>query len=144
MNYISVPKGLLPRVSLNAYSDAGEQAKTAFHRAGKSFLRKVAEALGLEPSQYALRNNLAGVAVSGEVTLHTDDLYIQLSESCMSRGVQVLYRSCSSRKDCCGGANHFASMQDLVEEYRQERFLHDLLALIENERARKSAVAIPA
>jgi len=145
MNYISIPKGLLPRVALNAYSDSGAVAKDAFHRAGKAFLRKVAQELGLQPSEYSLRNNLAGIAVSGEVTLHTDDLYIQLHESCVgSGGVSVLFRGCDSRKDCCGHQNNFASMQRLAEEGEQERFMRHLEDIITQTRARKAEKALTA
>lgn len=142
MNYIRVPKGLLPRVSLNAYSDSGEAAKTAFHRDGKAFLRKVAKELGLQPDEYRLSNNVAGIAVSGEVTLHTDDLYMQLHESCVGRGgVSVLYRSCTSRKDYTGGQNCFASMSDITDEDSQERFMSNLVNIIRRERARKAEQA---
>lgn len=142
MNYISVPKGLLPRVALNAYSDSGAAAKDAFHRAGKAFLRKVAQELGLQPSDYRLSNNVAGIAVSGEVTLHSDDLYVQLHESCVGpSGVSVLFRGCDSRKDCCGHQNNFASMQRLADEDEQKRFMRHLSEIINRNRARKAGKA---
>lgn len=145
MNYIPVPKGLLPRVHLNAYSDSGAAAKEAFHRQGKAFLRKVAMTLGLPPAEFRLTNNVAGIAVSGEVTLHTDDLYIQLHESCVGPGgVSVLYRDCKSREDYSGGRNRSVAMKDLMHEDHQQRFLSDLREIIQTERSRKARETAPA
>ena len=38
-------------------------------------LRRLAEALALQPAAFDLRFNKGGIAVSGEVTLHGDELY---------------------------------------------------------------------
>lgn len=142
MNYIPVPKGLLPRVALNGYTDSEAAAKEAFHKAGLTFLRKLSKELGLQRGEFGIRSNLAGVAVSGEVTLHSNDIYVQLYESFVGQGgVSVLYRSCRSRMDCTGHQNHYASMKDLTDERRQARFVRELLNLIATESARKDSIA---
>jgi len=56
------------------------EAKRLFHSRGKPQLRRIATALGLEPGSYDLRSNQAGIAVSGEITLHGDHLYVQVSQ----------------------------------------------------------------
>jgi hypothetical protein len=83
-----------------AYNDAAGKTR----RAGdfKRQLRLVAKALALVPGQYDLRFNPGGIAVYGEVTLHTDSLYIQASHGC---DLGVLVRSCKGRKDYSGGRN---------------------------------------
>ena len=101
---------------INAYSDVGEMLKAVLHKEGKRFLREVAKELGLDRSEYDLRNNLAGIAVSGEVTLHTDKVYIQSSDSSLFYGIQILYRVCNGRKDYCGGQNHFINTLRFFEE----------------------------
>ncbi len=87
------------------------QAKAAFHRVAARQLRVIAKQLGLTKDQYDLRHNQGGIAVSGEITLHTDHVYVQVSQS-GSDG--VLYRTCKGRKDYTGGPNHFGSLTMLM------------------------------
>ena len=86
------------------------EAKRLFHSRTKSQLRRIATALGLEPASYDLRSNQAGIAVSGEITLHGDRLYVQVSQSAMGHHSGVLFRTCKGRKDYVGGPNNFASL----------------------------------
>jgi hypothetical protein len=74
-----------------AYDDA---AKRRFHFSARSRLRRLATVLGLEPGSYDLRSNLAGIAVSGETTLHSDRLYVQVSQSAMGHDSSILFRTC--------------------------------------------------
>ena len=86
------------------------EAKRVFHSRAKSQLLRLATALGLEPGSYDLRSNQAGIAVSGEITLHGDHLYVQVSQSAMGHHSGVLFRTCKGRKDYVGGPNNFASL----------------------------------
>lgn len=90
------------------------EAKRLFHSRAKSQLRRVATALGLKADTYDLRTNQAGIAVSGEITLHGDHLYVQVSQSAMGHHCGILFRTCSGRKDHVGGPNNFASL-DLLD-----------------------------
>ncbi len=96
-----------------SYDDAG---KKEFHSAGKSALRKIAQSLGLEKGTYDIRSNAGGIAVSGEITLHSDSLYIQIFQSCVRMGrdkTSIMYRTCKGRKDYSGGSNNFMDISDL-------------------------------
>ena len=86
------------------------EAKRLFHSRARSQLRRLATALGLEPGSYDLRSNQAGIAVSGEITLHSDHLYVQVSQSAMGYHSGILFRTCKGRKDFVGGTNNFASL----------------------------------
>jgi hypothetical protein len=86
------------------------EAKRLFHSRARSQLRRIATALGLEPGSYDLRSNQAGIAVSGEITLHGDHLYVQVSQSAMGHHSGILFRTCEGRKDYRGGPNNFASL----------------------------------
>jgi hypothetical protein len=86
------------------------EAKRAFHSRARRQLKQLAEALGLPPGSYDLRSNQGGIAVSGEVTLHADRLYVQASQSAMGHDYGILVRTCRDRKDYCGGPNNFASL----------------------------------
>jgi hypothetical protein len=86
------------------------EAKRLFHSRAKSQLRRIATALGLEPASYNLRSNQAGIAVSGEITLLSDHLYVQVSQSAMGYHSGILFRTCKGRKDFVGGPNNFASL----------------------------------
>ena len=90
-----------------AYDD---MRKERFHRVARRQLKLLAHALSLSPAQYDLRNNRAGVAVSGEITLHTDTLYIQVSQPFGGFDSGILIRTCQHRKDYVGGPNNFASL----------------------------------
>jgi hypothetical protein len=86
------------------------EAKRLFHSRAKSQLRWIATALGLEPGSHDLRSNQAGIAVSGEITLHGDHLYVQVSQSAMGYHSGILFRTCKGRKDFVGGPNNYASL----------------------------------
>jgi hypothetical protein len=88
-------------------------AKVAFHGRARHQLRKLATHLGLSARDYDLRTNKAGIAVSGETTLHADNVYIQVSQSCMGNDRGILYRACEGRNDYTGGANNFAPLRAL-------------------------------
>lgn len=103
-----------------------EAAKERYHRVVRSRLKLTAKALGLEPSQYTLSSNLAGPAVSGEITLHTDFFYVQVSQG--STLPSILYRLCDGRKDYTGGRNMFAHADLLNTPEKLAEILKPLLA----------------
>ena len=87
-----------------------EQQKSRFHRTARSRLKKLAAELNLIPGSYDIRSNRAGVAVSGEATLHHDRAYIQIGQFGLSSGHGILIRTCKGRKDYTGGPNHFVAL----------------------------------
>lgn len=89
-------------------------AKLNYHRLGKRVLKAVAAELGLQSGTYDIRSNLGGPAVAGEITLHSDLLYIQFRGP-MGQGLEVLYRSCKGRKDYSGGTNRWMRYDDLLD-----------------------------
>lgn len=91
------------------------EQKRLFHRNARRQLEKLAAALGLEPGDYDLRSNKGGIAVSGEVTLHADLLYVQASQPASGSNTGILFRNCEGRRDYVGGPNHFASL-DLLHD----------------------------
>jgi hypothetical protein len=90
-----------------AYNGA---AKRLFHTKARHQLKNLAGALGLPPGGFDLRSNKAGIAVSGELTLHADHLYVQVSQPATGSDTGVLFRTCKGRKDYVGGPNNFASL----------------------------------
>jgi hypothetical protein len=88
-----------------------EDQKRRFHSTARSRLKKLAAALGLVPGTYDIRSNKAGIAVSGEVTLHHERFYLQVGQFGLSSGHGILIRTCKGRKDFTGGANHFVGLQ---------------------------------
>ncbi|NNM78002.1 hypothetical protein HJG53_13935 [Sphingomonas sp. ID1715] len=94
-----------------------EEAKRLFHSAARKALRDLAQHFALTPPDYDLRVNAGGIAVSGEVTLHSDLVYVQVSIGSYG-GHEILYRSVRGRDDFCGGRNHFARIDALLEPTR--------------------------
>ena len=89
-------------------------AKKLFHADGRRALRRLADALGLSEDSYDIRSNPGGVAVSGEITLHGEDVYVQLSLDCRGTDSQILYRRVDGRRDFRGDRNRWASIRDLL------------------------------
>ena len=84
--------------------------KAKFHREGKKVLGEIAKKLGLAPGTFDIRSNMGGIAVSGEVTLHGENIYIQFIQGFSNR---FMFRSCKGRKDYCGGPNNFVEYESL-------------------------------
>ena len=94
------------------------EAKRAFHREARSALRIAARHLGLDHDKFDLRNNMTGPAVSGEITLHADEIYIQVTTSSFGHGREVMFRRCKGRQDYRGEHNNFCDIAVLVDPVR--------------------------
>lgn len=117
---------------INEYSLLAMQTKLLMHTQGKKFLKELAEKLGLEPADYSIRSNKGGAAVSGEVTLHADKIYVQISEFYGKAGVSVLYRACVSKTDYSGKQNHFTTAHMLNEMQALDTFVFQCKRLMES------------
>jgi len=90
-----------------------ETQKHLFHREARKRLQELAEALCFPRSSYSIRSNKAGIAVSGEIILHTDTLYVQVCQPATGCDSGILVRSCKGRKEFTGGPNHFGPLSAL-------------------------------
>lgn len=88
--------------------------KQVFHEQGKRLLQQIARDLGYDNEQYDIRSNKGGTAVWGEVVFHADDLYIQLR---IGAGLDLLYRSCSGRRDYVGKNNQWMRYTDFQQYF---------------------------
>src|ERR1700730_11876347 len=84
------------------------EVRQRFHTAARARLRRLATTLGFRPGSFDLRSNLGGIAVSGEITLHHDDVYIQVCQPASGADSGILIRTCQGRRDYTGGGNHLA------------------------------------
>lgn len=85
--------------------------KQAFHRAAASRLKALAAFIGWDKANFDLRKSKAGIACSGEITLHHERVYIEVSQSIMGSDAGILLRSCNGRRDYTGGSNNFAPLR---------------------------------
>lgn len=92
------------------------EAKEKFHRAARAVCARIAQTLGLAKDSYEIRSNKGGIAVSGEVTLHSEEFYIQFSQHCFGK-TSIMYRKVNGRKDYTGGNNHFMSCDVLAKDF---------------------------
>lgn len=92
-----------------------EARKAAFHNAARKKLKALAQYCGWPSQSYDLRSHKGGSAVSGEITLHHDRLYICVSQTRIGAESGILIRSCKGRADYAGGPNTFAPIQ-LLED----------------------------
>ncbi len=89
--------------------------KDRFHIESKRVLRILAKQLGLQAGDYEIRSNKGGVAVSGEVILHANSLYVMIHGAWAYRGIQILFRRCSGRCDHTGKVNHYVPVHALLD-----------------------------
>jgi len=88
-------------------------AKRRFHAAARARLRRLAATLGFPPASFDLRSNQGGIAVSGEITLHHERVYVQVSQPATGADSGILIRTCKGRRDYTGGPNDFAPLSML-------------------------------
>lgn len=91
-----------------------EAAKRAFHAEGRAAMRRLAEALELDDGSFDIRSNKGGPAVSGEITLHGEEVWVRLSLGCMGPDNEIAYRQVRGREDHCGDRNRWASINELL------------------------------
>lgn len=99
--------------------------KQLFHRHARARLKALAQELKFPSGSYGLRSNAGGIAVSGEITLHHDAVYIQVCQPATGWDSGVMIRTCKGRRDYTGGANNFVRL----------RMLDDLPALADRVRS---------
>ena len=87
----------------------GEQKKQ-FHREARPRCARSQRSCGSRTSSFDLRSNRGGVAVSGEITLHHDRVYIQVCQPATGADSGILIRTCEGRRDYEGGRNHLAPL----------------------------------
>lgn len=92
----------------HGYDDQAFVTKAHAHETTARQMRKLAAALGLESGSYEVCSNKAGIASSGEVTLHGERIYVQAGCLC-----GLLVRSCKSRHDFTGGNNNWLNPSEL-------------------------------
>lgn len=103
---------LMAHPPVSAFED--EKGKPEFHRAAARYLRHLAKLLRLPGDSYAVRSNKAGPAVSGEVVLHGEWIYMYICGSCVS-GPGALVRACRGQKDYHGGPNNWLRWDQLKD-----------------------------
>lgn len=124
----TIPTVMNTTSSIDGYTEESAQIKKVFHSKGKTMLKAIAKCLDL--TDFDLRSNVAGPAVSGEITLHADNIYIQVYE--LFGHVSILYRSCHSKKDYTGGTNNNIKIKDLKSTESKERFIARCKQLMNN------------
>ena len=87
--------------------------KRRFHTVARARLRRLATELGFPPASFDLRSNQGGIAVSGEITLHHERVYVQVCQPATRADTGILIRTCEGRRDYTGGPNHFAPLSML-------------------------------
>jgi hypothetical protein len=105
----------------------GEQKK-ALHRQARIALRALAKELRFPESSYDLRSNRAGVAVSGEIILHHDRVYIQVCQPATGPDSGILIRTCEGRRDYEGGRNHLAPLSLLDHPADLAGYVHAVMS----------------
>jgi hypothetical protein len=99
-----------------ARCDYNPEIKQRFHTAARARLRRLAKALDFPPGSFDLRSNPGGIAVSGEITLHHADVYVQVCQPATGADSGILIRTCQDRRDYVGGRNHYAPLRLLDDK----------------------------
>ncbi|MFZ2979718.1 MAG: hypothetical protein WA085_01680 [Sphingobium sp.] len=91
-----------------------EPAKRVFHSEGRAAMRRLAEALSLAEGTYDVRSDKGGPAVSGDITLHGEEVWVRLSLGPLGADHEIAYRKVKGRGDHIGDRNRWASVRDLL------------------------------
>lgn len=127
------------RHALVSRPDYDPVQKKAFHNACKTLLRRLAIRLDQTggPSTSSgygerdpIRSNMGGIAVSGEITLHYDRLYVQAQHGFGGPATGLMYRACKSRTDYSGGQNHFTTLEALLDTESLARLIESKVPFI--------------
>ena len=117
------------QTGFNSYSSEGHDRKVHFHKEGPRLLKTIAADLGI--TDFDVGSNKGGMAVSGEVTLHSDVLYLQLFESSVgASGIRLLYRNCKGKQDFTGGRNHEVMVNSLSNSNLYARLIAECKRLL--------------
>lgn len=100
-------------------------AKKEFHLDSKAFLRSVAKALAMLPTDFNLGSRKGGSGAAGEITLHSDRLYIQVF-SWYTVDISGAYRACRGRQDFSGHSVNIIPMAKLKSFFGQQIWLKQL------------------
>lgn len=107
--------GFVTWVENRSFSYSCPLDKNRLHTDGKKVLKILAKKLYLQPGDYEIRSNKGGIAVAGEITLHANTIYIQIQDSFLGEGLQIMFRRTNGRKDFVGQVNTFASLHALLD-----------------------------
>ncbi len=97
----------LTKSEIHAYEG---YSKANFKRLGTKYLKMIAKRLGCTEK---VSWNPGGIAVSGDIILHTEHLYVNMSQCGLGMG--FMYRSCKGIKDYTGGTNHWMQWEKLLD-----------------------------
>lgn len=106
-----------------------EAAKRSYHAEGRKALRRLADALLLEKNEYRIESCLGGPAVSGEISLHSGELYVMIGIDWPDEHRHVLFRRVNGPTDYSGGPNRWASIADILAPDRLASRIRRELAL---------------
>lgn len=109
-------------------SEYDYENKKAYHAMGRMILKRLADTMRLQKGEFTVRSCEGGIAVPGEIILHSDHLYIMIRPSPTSPGASIMYRTCKGQKDYFGGNNCGCSIKELDD---LEAFADKMLAHIE-------------
>ncbi|MGC1344984.1 MAG: hypothetical protein WA863_02520, partial [Methyloceanibacter sp.] len=59
-------------------------------------------------------------------TLHSDRLFVQVSQPAGRANTGILFRTCHGRKDFAGGENHYASLELLTQPDQIARLIRQV------------------
>ena len=106
------------RGPIHQYDDAAERRKLAMHKQGLVLARAIAK---LYPGT-KVRSNMGGIAVSGEVYMHGDNVWFQISQSL--GGVALMWRRPKNARDSvrwdADGQNRYIDLSDNAAQVQSQ------------------------
>ena len=111
--------------------------KQAYKRHSLRLLRELRLALGYanNNANASVRFNPGGIAVCGDAILHSDRIYVRISNSSFY-SLGILYRAVKGTSDYTGGPNHYYSLESL-KQHGVRGLAEAILTLLSNERITK-------
>jgi hypothetical protein len=88
--------------------------KQSFHLRGRTFLKNLAKDLQL--TDFEIRSIKGGIAVPGEIVLHSKGLYVMVFQNPIGNKHSILFRSTKGPKDYTGGQNFYVLIQAFADD----------------------------
>lgn len=104
------PKEIAELIDLQGKCSYHDDNKAKFKQLSMKLLRTLRQLLEIEAD---IRFSAGGIAVSGDATLHGDNIYVSMNADC---SLGIMYRQCNGRKDYCGKTNCWYHLRRLSED----------------------------
>ena len=99
---------------IRGYTERESEIKARWLRIGGEILAELAGMVGYAPGEFDIRVNPGGPAVSGNVYMQTDRIFVALGQTVLGTDMGFMWRTCRNREDSEGLDNRWMPWETLA------------------------------